>query len=41
MSEKEPVRRLEKHIDVDAPIEEAWKAITTGLGIASWFAPIV
>ena len=38
MSEKEPVRRLEKHIDVDAPIEEAWKAITTSLGITSWFA---
>jgi len=40
MSKKEPLRRLEKHIDVDAPIEEAWNAITTGLGIASWFAPI-
>jgi uncharacterized protein YndB with AHSA1/START domain len=40
MSENEPLRRLELQIDVDAPLAEAWKAITTGPGLASWFAPI-
>ncbi len=41
MSEKKPLRKLELHIDVDAPLAEAWKAISTGQGIANWFAPIV
>lgn len=40
MSDKKPVRTLELHVDIDAPIEEAWKAITTGPGLANWFAPI-
>ena len=40
MTEKKPERTLELHVDIDAPIEEAWKAITEGKGIANWFAPI-
>lgn len=40
MSEKKPVRTLELHVDIDAPIEAAWKAITEGPGLANWFAPI-
>ncbi len=31
---------LELHVDVDAPIELAWKALTEAEGIANWFAPI-
>ena len=38
--EKKPVRTLDLHVDVDAPLEEAWKAITTAPGLANWFAPI-
>jgi uncharacterized protein YndB with AHSA1/START domain len=33
-------RKLELQIDVNAPVEEIWKAITEAEGIASWFAPI-
>lgn len=40
MTEKKPERTLELHVDIDAPIEAAWKAITEGPGIANWFAPI-
>jgi uncharacterized protein YndB with AHSA1/START domain len=40
MTEKKPERTLELHVDIDAPIEAAWKAITEGKGIANWFAPI-
>lgn len=40
MTEKKPERALELHVDIDAPIEAAWKAITEGQGIANWFAPI-
>lgn len=40
MSEKKPERTLELQVDIDAPIEEAWKALTTGPGLANWFAPI-
>lgn len=39
MSEKKPVRTLEMHVDIDAPLEAAWKALTEGPGIANWFAP--
>ncbi|QJR14007.1 SRPBCC family protein [Usitatibacter palustris] len=35
-----PVRKLELQVDIDAPIEEAWKALTEGQGIANWFPPI-
>jgi len=31
---------LELHVDVDAPIEAAWKALTEAEGIANWFSPI-
>jgi uncharacterized protein YndB with AHSA1/START domain len=40
MTEKKPERTLELQVDIDAPIEAAWKAITEGPGIANWFAPI-
>jgi uncharacterized protein YndB with AHSA1/START domain len=40
MSDKKPVRTLELQVDIDAPIEEAWKALTEGPGLANWFAPI-
>ena len=40
MTEKKPERTLELHVDIDAPLEAAWKAITEGEGIANWFAPI-
>ena len=32
--------RSRLHVDIDAPIEAAWKAITEGPGIANWFAPV-
>jgi uncharacterized protein YndB with AHSA1/START domain len=40
MTEKKPERVQELHVDIDAPIEAAWKAVTEGPGIANWFAPI-
>jgi uncharacterized protein YndB with AHSA1/START domain len=40
MTEKKPERTLELHVDIDAPLEAAWKAITEGPGIANWFAPV-
>ncbi len=40
MTRKKPERTLEMHVDIDAPIEAAWSAITEGPGIANWFAPI-
>ena len=40
MTDKKPERTLELHVDIDGPIEEAWKAVTEGPGIANWFAPI-
>jgi uncharacterized protein YndB with AHSA1/START domain len=40
MTQEKPARTLELHVDIDAPIEAAWKAITEGPGIANWFAPI-
>src|SRR5262245_65733138 len=40
MTEKKPERTLELHVDIDAPIEAVWKAITEGPGIANWFAPV-
>lgn len=33
-------RKLELHVDVDAPIEAAWKALTEGEGLANWFSPV-
>jgi uncharacterized protein YndB with AHSA1/START domain len=40
MTDKKPEKTLELTIDIDAPLEAAWEAITTGPGIANWFAPI-
>jgi uncharacterized protein YndB with AHSA1/START domain len=37
---KKPERTLDLHVDIDAPIEAAWKALTEGPGLANWFAPI-
>ncbi len=33
-------RTLEMHVDVEAPIEAAWKALTEAEGLANWFSPI-
>jgi uncharacterized protein YndB with AHSA1/START domain len=40
MTERKPERTQELHVDIDAPIEAAWEAITTGPGLANWFAPM-
>jgi uncharacterized protein YndB with AHSA1/START domain len=32
-------RALDLTIDIDATLEDVWKALTTGEGIARWFAP--
>jgi len=32
-------RALDLTIDIDATVEEVWQALTTGEGIARWFAP--
>ena len=32
-------RALDLTIDIDATLEEVWRALTTGEGIARWFAP--
>ena len=40
MTDKKPERTLDLTVDIDAPIEAAWKAITEGPGIANWFAPV-
>lgn len=33
-------RTLGMHVDVDAPIEAAWKAVTEAEGLANWFSPV-
>ena len=40
MTQRKPERKLEMQVDIDAPLEAAWKAITEGPGIANWFAPV-
>jgi uncharacterized protein YndB with AHSA1/START domain len=37
--EKKPTRTLELSVDIDAPVDEVWKAITEGPGVQNWFAP--
>ena len=32
-------RRLDLTIEIDATLEEVWEALTTGKGLARWFAP--
>jgi uncharacterized protein YndB with AHSA1/START domain len=34
-----PSRPIEISVDLDTTLEEAWKALATGEGIARWFAP--
>jgi uncharacterized protein YndB with AHSA1/START domain len=36
---KRAERALDLTIDIDATLEEVWEALTTGEGIARWFAP--
>jgi uncharacterized protein YndB with AHSA1/START domain len=36
---KRAERKIELTIDIDATLEEVWQALTTGEGIARWFAP--
>ena len=36
---KRTARTLDLTIDIDATLEEVWRALTTGEGIARWFAP--
>ena len=36
---KRTERTIELTIDIDATLEEVWQALTTGEGIARWFAP--
>jgi uncharacterized protein YndB with AHSA1/START domain len=40
MTERKPEKSIELSVDIDAPLEAAWEAVTTGQGIANWFAPI-
>jgi uncharacterized protein YndB with AHSA1/START domain len=37
---KKPEKTLDLQVEIDAPIEAAWKALTEGPGLANWFAPI-
>jgi uncharacterized protein YndB with AHSA1/START domain len=39
-AKEKPARTQELFVDIDAPLGEAWKALTTGPGLANWFAPI-
>ena len=32
-------RLIDLTVDIDATLEEVWQALTTGEGIARWFAP--
>jgi uncharacterized protein YndB with AHSA1/START domain len=36
---KHTARAIDLTIDIDASLEEVWQALTTGEGIARWFAP--
>jgi uncharacterized protein YndB with AHSA1/START domain len=36
---RRPDRGIDLTIDIDATLEEVWQALTTGDGIARWFAP--
>lgn len=39
-SPKKPEKTLDLQVDIDAPIDAAWKALTEAPGLANWFAPI-
>jgi uncharacterized protein YndB with AHSA1/START domain len=38
--ESKPARVLELTVDIDAPLETVWKAISEAHGLKNWFAPI-
>lgn len=38
--ETKPTRSLELSVDIDAPLETVWKALTEAQGLKNWFAPI-
>jgi len=37
--DKKPTKSFELQVDIDAPIEVAWEALTQAQGIANWFSP--
>lgn len=39
MSGRKPSRVLELEVEIDATIEDVWKAVSEGAHLASWFAP--
>ena len=40
MTAAEPTRTIDLTVEIAAPVDEVWKAVATGDGIARWFAPI-
>ena len=38
MSDEKPTRAIERTVEIDAPIEAVWKAISEGEELAKWFA---
>ena len=38
MSDEKPTRAIERTVEIDAPIEVVWKAISEGEELAKWFA---
>lgn len=38
MSDEKPTRAIERTLEIDAPIETVWKAISEGEELAKWFA---
>jgi uncharacterized protein YndB with AHSA1/START domain len=38
MSDEKPTRAIERAVEIDAPIEAVWKAISEGEELAKWFA---
>lgn len=38
--ETKPARTFELSVDIDAPLETVWKALTEAQGLKNWFAPI-
>src|SRR4051812_48281828 len=40
MSERKAVKTQELQVDIGAPIEAGWKALTEAPGLANWFAPL-
>ena len=38
MSDEKPTRAIERTVEIDAPVEAVWKAISEGEELAKWFA---